>query len=78
MQPKTSPLSLSSPTLTVCAATNILTQLSQTARMADWQTCTESAVTLAAPTQPQEDPRFLAQALAKALPVRVRQPWEIA
>ena len=42
---------------------NFLMQPSQTARMEAWQKCVESAVTLAAPTQPQADPLPLAQAL---------------
>ena len=33
---------------------NFLMQPSQTARMEAWQQCTESAITLAAPTQPQK------------------------
>jgi hypothetical protein len=80
IQPSPNPLSLNSPTLTVRAATNFLMQPSQTARMEAWQQCAGSAITLAAPTQPQEDTRPTALAIAKALPVRVRQvcrlPWE--
>ena len=52
-------------------------QPSQTARMEAWQQCTESAITLAAPTQPQEDTRPTALAKAKALPARVRQVWRL-
>jgi len=45
--------------------------------MEAWQQCTESAITLAAPTQPQEDTRPTALAKAKALPARVRQVWRL-
>jgi hypothetical protein len=71
------PLSLCSSTFTVCAATNFLMQPSQTARMEAWQQCAESAITLAAPTQPQEDTRPTALAMAKALRARVRQVWRL-
>jgi len=77
MQRKLSPLSLSSPTFTVRAATNFLTQPSQTDRMEAWQKCVESAFTLAAPTQPQGDPCPLAQVIAKALPARLCQIWRL-
>ena len=45
--------------------------------MEAWQQCAESAITLAAPTQPQEDTRPTALAKAKALPARVRQVWRL-
>jgi hypothetical protein len=50
---------------------------SQTARMEAWQQCTESAITLAAPTQPREETRPTALAITKALRARVRQVWRL-
>ena len=70
-------LSLSSSTFTLRAATNFLMQPSQTARMESWQQCTESAITLAAPTQPQEETRPTTLAITKALRARVRQVWRL-
>jgi len=57
MQSSPGTLSLSYPTFTVGAATNFLVQPSQTANLEAWQQCTEPAITLAAPTQPQEEAR---------------------
>jgi hypothetical protein len=45
--------------------------------MEAWQQCAESAITLAAPTQPLEDMCPTALAIAKALPARVRQVWRL-
>ena len=45
--------------------------------MEAWQPCTESVITLAAPTQPQEETRPTALATTKALRVRVRQVWRL-
>jgi hypothetical protein len=78
IQSSPGPLSLSSSTFTVRAATNFLMQPSQTARMEAWQQCTESAITLAAPTQPQEETRHTALAITKVLRTRVRQVWRLS
>jgi len=52
-------------------------QPSQTARMEAWQQCTESAITLAAPTQPQGETRPTALAIKKALRAQVLQVWRL-
>ena len=47
--------------------------------MEAWQQCTESAITLAAPTQPQEETcPTAALAITKALRARVRQVWRLS
>ena len=66
IQSSPGPLSLSSFTFTVRAATNFLMQPSQAARMEAWQQYAESAITLAAPTQPLET-RPTALAITKVL-----------